>query len=1065
MNSPAESAISLAERLLEESLAGMTRAESRAAAKLARMVADPDGKAFTLALADQIFRAASHRRSARRLVALARRLGIPAYLPWSERLLMRLGVFGARLLPGLVLPRIADRLRAESAHVILPGEPEALAAFLGRRRTAGTTVNLNHLGEAVLGEAEAATRLDAILAHLANPLVTCVSVKASAIFSQINVVAWDHTLSILKERLRRLYRAAMPAGKLVTLDMEEYRDLALTLAAFRQVLDETEFRGLRAGVALQAYLPDSWSAQRELTAWARNRVNRRGAPVRIRLVKGANLAMEAVEAEMRGWNPAPFATKADTDANFKRMLEFGCQPDHARVVHLGVASHNLFDIALALVLREQPVVRDCVEVEMLEGMAGHQARVVKKAAGGLLVYAPVVKRADFISALAYLVRRLDENTAPENFLRDLFAITPGSPAWRRQEDRFRHAWKMRAVVGEASRREALPSRPEKGFSNEPDTDWTQPRYRESLAAAIASRESQPPPAPGDLGALIDSALRAIGPWHESGPSHRAKILRRCAEVMAEERFATIACMREDAAKAVPEADTEISEAIDFARYYAGTFGISAGVRDTPLGIVVVAPPWNFPYAIPAGGVLAALMAGNAVILKPAPETVETAWLLACQFWKAGVPRDVLQFFPCPDGETGRALISDWRVGGVILTGSSETARLFHEWRPSLRLHAETSGKNAIVVTALADADLAIKDLVRSAFGHAGQKCSAASLAIIEGGVYDDPKFRRQLRDAAESLPVGPATDPASFITPLIRPPGDALRRALTTLDDGAEWLLEPRCLSDDGCLWSPGIRLGVQEGNWFHHTECFGPVLGMMRARNLDHAIALQNAVAYGLTAGLHSLDEEEIALWRERVEAGNCYINRAITGAIVRRQPFGGWKRSSVGPGAKAGGPNYVRSFCHITEEHAGAAPDYESWWRDYFSKEHDPSALRAESNVLRYRPCGGVILRLATHDAAAMERAKLAAKICGVRLVASIATEEPDAAFIRRLPVLAGRAEFLRTITPPPDSVLRAAHAAGLKWMDAPILASGRIELPRWLREQSISETAHRYGMPVRR
>jgi RHH-type proline utilization regulon transcriptional repressor/proline dehydrogenase/delta 1-pyrroline-5-carboxylate dehydrogenase len=1067
MNSPAESAIALADRLLRDSLAQRTRGETRVARQIARMIADPPGKSFTLALADQIFRARSPVRAARRLADLERGFGIPAYLSFLDRALLRAAVAAARCLPWLVMPLIARQLRLESAHVILPGEPAALRRFLSARRAAGARVNLNHLGEAVLGEAEAAGRLEANLKHLSNPMIDCLSVKASSIFSQVNVVAWDRTLSILKERLRRLYRAAVAGKKLVNLDMEEYRDLALTLAAFREVLDEDEFLGFRAGIALQAYLPDSWDAQREITAWARRRVSRGGAPVRIRLVKGANLAMETIEAEMRGWSPAPYATKAETDANFKRMLEFGCLPDNARAVNLGVASHNLFDVALALVLREQSGIRDCVEIEMLEGMANHQARAVQAEADGLLVYAPVVKREDFISALAYLVRRLDENTAPENFLRDLFGITPGSPEWKRQLDGFLHAWELRKSVGATSRRAALPARRADAFSNEPDTDWTQARHRDALHAAIAKWKPGEPPAPGELNPVIQAAVDAGAAWNDAGPQRRADILMRCADVMTAGRLDAIACMREDAAKAVPEADTEVSEAVDFARYYARAFDIPPGVNSAPLGVVVVAPPWNFPYAIPAGGVFAALMAGNTVILKPAPETVRTAWLLAQQLWESGVPREVLQFFACPDGGTGRALLSDARVGAVILTGAYDTARMFQQWRPSLRLHAETSGKNAVVITAMADADLAIKDLVRSAFGHAGQKCSAASLGILEAEVYDDPRFHRQLRDAAASLPVGPATELSSVVTPLIRAPGDALHRALTSLEPGEEWLLEPRCLGIDERLWSPGIKLGVQPGSWFHQTECFGPVLGLMRARDLDHAIEMQNAVPYGLTAGLHSLDEKEIEQWRERVEAGNAYVNRAITGAIVQRQPFGGWKRSSIGPGAKAGGPNYVHSLCRFSDSGAAAAADYEKWWMDYFSREHDPSALRAESNVTRYRPCHGVILRLEKPDAASIQRANLAATTCNVRLFTSIATEESDRDFIHRLPSLAPEAEFLRTVTTPSDAILLAAYEAGLNWINAPLLTSGRLELPRWLREQSISETRHRYGqlLPARR
>src|SRR5712691_8420286 len=214
----------------------------------------------------------------------------------------------------------------------------------------------------------------------------------------------------------------------------------------------------------------------------------------------------------------------------------------------------------------------------------------------------------------------------------------------------------------------------------------------------------------------------------------------------------------------------------------------------------------------------------------------------------------------------------------------------------------------MIVTALADRDQAIRDLVRSAFGHLGQKCSAASLAICEAEVYDDAVFRRQLRDAAASLDVGSAWEPSSRITPLTQAPGEALRRALTTLDEGEEWLLEPRLMTGEHPhLWSPGIKLGVRGGSFFHRTECFGPVLGLMRAENLDEAIDLANGTPFGLTSGIQSLDDREIDRWLDRIEACNLYVNRPITGAMVGRQPFGGWKASSVGPGAKVGGPNYV--------------------------------------------------------------------------------------------------------------------------------------------------------------
>jgi len=1058
--------IEKASELLSESSRARTKSEWKEGAQLARLMEDPAGKAFTLAMVDEVFRSGKAFLQGLRWRGLLKEFGLPKYLEVADRGLLWLGAFASRFAPWLVMPLVSKRLRHDSARVILDAEPDALNHYLDKRAADGFRINLNQLGEAVLGEEEASHRLQIVLEHLGNPRVTYISVKISAIFSQINLVAWNESLEAIKSHLRQIYRAALPERKFVNLDMEEYRDLELTVAAFREVLSEPEFHALSAGIVLQAYLPDSWQAQQQLTDWAVQRQKSGGAEIKIRLVKGANLAMESVEAELHGLNRAPYATKAETDANFRRMLEFGCEPANAAAVRLGVASHNLFDVALALVLREHFGTRDRVEIEMLEGMANHQARAVRDEAGEVLLYAPIVHQHDFPGAMAYLVRRLDENTAPENYLHASFDLQEGSPAWDREKERFVHGWMTRHETATASRRLQPAVHPDTAaaFENEPDSDWTQPATRAALEGALASRQpSKLPPLPS-LDQLLEIAKAAQPGWQALGAGERSKILREAARIMSAQRFHAIATIRAEGKKAVVEADGEVSEAIDFARFYAGSFEVPEGLQAEALGVVVIAPPWNFPYAIPSGGVLAALMAGNSVILKPAPETVEIAWLIAQQLWLAGVPKDVLQFFPCADGDTGRALISDPRVAAVILTGAWETAHLFQGWRPSLRLFAETSGKNALVITAQADRELAIKDLVKSAFGHAGQKCSAASLAILEAEVYDDPVFRRQLRDTAASLAVGPSSDRRSIVTPLIRPPGEALRRALTTLDEGEEWLLEPRQIGEDPCLWSPGIKLGVKPGSWFHQHECFGPVLGVMRATSLREAIEWQNGTDYGLTAGLHSLDPAEHALWSEAVEAGNLYINRPITGAIVQRQPFGGWKRSSIGPGAKAGGPGYVLAFARLSEIDEIPTPEaegsYRDAWNQYFALSHDPSGLHCESNALRYRPRRGVILRLTTADERVITLARLASKLSGTPLVISIATEESDARFQERLPELARNADILRTIGTPSEAVLLTAYEQGLNWIEAPVTGNGRIELRHWVREQALSRTRHRYG-----
>src|SRR5437870_2452100 len=345
---------------------------------------------------------------------------------------------------------------------------------------------------ALADQAFRSRRPERIADLLAREDVEYISVKVSSVFSQIDLVAFRATVARVAERLRTLYRAAAkhqyrhPDGrvtpKFINLDMEEYRDLDLTVTAFSEVLDEPEFALLSAGIVLQAYLPDSHRVQRAITEWALARRARGGAPIKLRIVKGANLAMERMEAATHGWRQAPYETKAEVDANYKRMLEYGCRPEHAEAVHLGVASHNLFDIAYGLVLRDVLHVERWVEFEMLEGMANHQARAVQGRAGGLLLYAPVVRAEDFHSAIAYLVRRLDENTAPENFLRHVFDLEPGSAEWAAERDRFLAAFGIKAELSDAPRRTqdrrkeadgAPASRPLGAtFQNDPDTDWT-----------------------------------------------------------------------------------------------------------------------------------------------------------------------------------------------------------------------------------------------------------------------------------------------------------------------------------------------------------------------------------------------------------------------------------------------------------------------------------------------------------------------------------------------------------------------------------------------------------------
>ena len=1089
----ADEAVGRVERWLASGAAPASGRERTAIRRLADLVSDRQGTAFAMRFVDRVIRPESPATSAVQLASLVGEAELPSFLSPLDRLLVRLGARLGPRLPRLVMPIARRRMRTLVGHLVVDSEPERLGAHLQARAAAGYSLNVNMLGEAVLGDAEAGRRHREVLDTLAQPDVDYVSVKVSAVVSQLNPWDFDGSRRRVVEALRPLLRAAAASAPptFINLDMEEYHDLELTTEAFRALLGESEFSAVDLGIAVQAYLPDSFDALRELVDWHNRLVagGHRSGSIKIRLVKGANLAMERVQAAMHGWPQTPYETKAETDANYKRCLDWVLTPERTGSVRIGVASHNLFDVAWADLLAARRGVRPQVEFEMLEGMAPTQAELLRADGRGVLLYTPAVAERDFDVAISYLFRRLEENASEENFIHHLFGLRSGSAAFEAEAAKFRAAVAGRWSAGRSPRRRQdrrrppSPSGPAGGFFNEPDTDPVLGANRE-LAREIVTRQWQGPATAvthqvADVDRVVEAAAGAQPAWADRPPAERRDLLWRVADELSSRRGDLVAAMVHEGHKTIAEADPEVSEAVDFARWYgerapdlahpgaAGPGLATAGlVRFEPYGVVLVVPPWNFPVAIPSGGVLAALAAGNAVILKPAPETPGCAEIVAECCWAAGLPEGLVSFIRTPDDSVGRHLITHPGVHAVILTGAYDTAQMFLSWKPDLRLLAETSGKNAMVITSNADIDLAVADLVASAFGHSGQKCSAASLAICVGNAYDSPRLRRQLTDAVTSIKVGASTDLATTMGPTINEPEGKLLRALTRLDDGEEWLVEPRRLGSR--TWTPGVRLGVRPGSWFHLTECFGPVLGVMRADSLDEAVAIQNATAYGLTGGIHTLDPTEISRWTETVEVGNAYINRPTTGAIVRRQPFGGWKRSSVGPGAKAGGPNYVARLGTWHPVDAGLPDDEwlaaarasdEAAWRAEFGVEHDPTGLFCESNALRYRPLARVALR-AEPDAAPrdIERVRTAADRCDVPLIESLAADETSREFASRLGSL--EVDRVRVVGTSSPELRAAANEAGIHIADDPVTAEGRIELLHYLREQAISRTTHRYG-----
>lgn len=1164
----ADETIALVQRWLAEAA---NEPVDPAAENLAGVLRDENGLDFTVGFVDGVVRPEDHAAAARKLAQLTPLT--PKFLPAPMRGAIKLGGTVGPVAPGVVVPIARKVLRRMVRHLIIDATDSKLGPAIARIKKDGLRLNVNLLGEYILGQGEAERRLEGTRKLLARPDVDYVSIKVSSTVAPHNHWAFDEAIDHIEQQLVPLYELAAKSSpqKFINLDMEEYKDLDLTIEVFTRILERPEFRNLEAGIVLQAYLPDALAAMIRLQNWAAKRVAAGGAPIKVRLVKGANLPMERVDAAIHGWPVATWHSKQASDTGYKAVLDYALHPEHVNNVRVGVAGHNLFDVALAWLLAKARGAESGIEFEMLLGMAQGQAEVVRREVGSLLLYTPVVHPDEFDVAIAYLIRRLEEGASQENFMSAVFELHDNDQLFARERDRFLASLAdLEAITGDGDEANFNVPRPNRiqdrrdfdtdgiearvdewtsggyaGFRNTPDTDPDLPGNREwgrgiaermvesKLGCELAANSRIKNET--ELDSVIGRGVEAAERWRELGVTERTRILHRAGELLEARRAELLEVMGSECGKTIDQGDPEVSEAIDFAHYYAALgqeLERVDGANFTPAKLIAVIPPWNFPTAIPAGGTLAALASGAAVIFKPASAAARTGAVLVEALWEAGVPKDVLQYVQFADRGLSSKLVEDQRVERVILTGAYETAVAMRETRPDLPILAETSGKNAIIVTPNADLDLAVRDVVQSAFGHAGQKCSASSLVILVGSVAKSERFRRQLLDAVRSLRVGTPDDLESQMGPVIAPPSGKLLRGLTTLGEGERWLIEPAPVADAGPLsrnedgetklWRPGVREGVRRGSEYHLTEYFGPILGIMTADTLEEAIEIVNEIDYGLTSGLQSLDADELATWLEGVEAGNLYVNRGITGAIVRRQSFGGWKKSAIGPGTKAGGPNYLHAFgswsdapvrdtaevaepvAQLLRAAADADLDAEElrWlqdaarsdaraWADEFGIARDASGLGIERNLLRYRPVPVVVRAGADAILAQTLRVIAGALAAGSPATISLANPLPvgiaeqlraakHTVVVEDETLWANRVRALAAAEGPQAGArIRLVAGASRKQQlqaiieasagkpdiavyDGEVVAAGRVELLPFLREQAVSITAHRFGTP---
>lgn len=911
-------------------------------------------------------------------------------VPWWLRASVAVapeGSVGAR-----VLARVARASAGYMARRFIAGEnpAEALATVRDLRRQ-GLAFTADLLGEAVISDREAEayqqTCLE-LIRGLAGPLAAepenpaidrddsgpipraNLSLKLTSLTARFDALHAETTADRVAGRLRPILREARGLGAYVHVDMEQYAHKDLTLAIFTSVLAEPEFRDWPdVGVVAQAYLPTTEADLRRLADWARGR----GTPVTVRLVKGAYWDYEVLLARQHGWPVPVYQQKWASDACYERCTDFLMA--NRRWLRPAFGSHNVRSLARAMAAAElHGVPENGYEVQVLNGMGAPIQRAVADRGNRVRVYTPY---GAMLPGMAYLVRRLLENTSNESFLKASFA------GQVRVDDLLRDPEETGAMWLKSVRnRPAPPPAPElPPFRNEPLTDFSRDEARAAMREALRSvrarlgqaytpalagapldaRETFATTDPGEFARVVarfpkaeprhaavavGAARAAFASWSNRPAEARATVLLRAAARMRARRFELAAWEVYECAKPWREADADVAEAIDFCEYYAREMVRLAAPRrrDVPgetnasehlaRGVAVVIPPWNFPLAIPCGMTVAALVAGNPVILKPSERSPMMAWLLAEILGQAGLPEGVLTLLP-GFGDVGQALVEHPGVDLIAFTGSRAVGldinRRAADTRPGQdhvkRVIAEMGGKNALIVDDDADLDEAVLAVLHSAFGYAGQKCSACSRAIVLDGVYD--AFLARLAEAVHALPVGPADDPDTVVSPVI----DARARdriweygRIARAEGRVIAAVDVGPLIDRGAYVGPLIVADVAPDARIAREEVFGPILAVLRARDLSEALAIANGTEYALTGGLYSRSPAHIERVKREFRVGNLYINRPITGALVDRQPFGGFKLSGIG--TKAGGPDYLLEFllsrC-VTENtmRRGFAPD----------------------------------------------------------------------------------------------------------------------------------------------
>ncbi len=896
---------------------------------------------------------------------------MPAVLKWGAE------GMGGKLAAKVLAKTIRNNIEKMARQFIIGENLKDAVKNIARLRKDGFAVVVDLLGEATVSEHEAERYADGYMELLValereqpkwKPLdggnghqdwghapMLNVSVKPSAFYSQARPVDQEGSVRAILERLTPIYRRVKEINGFLCVDMEQRAYKDITIELFKRLRTAPEFRDYpHLGIVLQSYLRETDKDLDDLLVWARGQ----SLPISIRLVKGAYWDYETVAAKQHGLPVPVYTIKAESDAAFerhaRRILE------NADICHLACGSHNVRSIAAVLETAQAlGVSEERYEFQVLFGMAEPVRKGLKNVAHRVRLYCPY---GELLPGMAYLVRRLLENTANESFLRQSFCKNldtdtllgnPEHAVEREQQERR----SRRAAAGQHDANQVL-----KPFDNEPSADFTLPEVRAAFSEAIARQrallpreapllisgqevwtedriESLNPADPGEVigrvcqagvaetDQAIAAAAKAYPAWRDTPVAERAACLFRAADILRRDIHLHCALQVLEVGKQWDQAHGDVGEAIDFLEYYGREMprlgekrrmGKAPGECNhyfyEPCGVAAIIAPWNFPLAISTGMSAAAMVTGNTVVYKPSNLSPVIGHAMAQVFHDAGIPDGVFNYLPGRGSVMGDHLVEHPDVAIIAFTGSLEVGARIMQRAAVLRegqqyfkkIICELGGKNALIIDDDADLDEAVVHALYSAFGFQGQKCSACSRLIVLEEIHD--RCLERLVEAARSLKIGPAEDPSNYMGPVVD--AAAQKRILEYIEIGKQegTVLVERKVPDKGCYVPMTIFRDIEPRHRLAREEIFGPVLAVMRARDFEHALELAESTSFALTGGVFSRSPKNLERARQRFRVGNLYLNRGTTGSLVERQPFGGFKMSGVG--SKAGGPDYLLRF-----------------------------------------------------------------------------------------------------------------------------------------------------------